>query len=140
MLKLCDKLRDVDLVELGVVLEDQENNNALIKLMPADEIKKQQQEKERKAAEAKKLKEEKASAAKAERLAKLKLGETKPEDYFKVGEYQGLFSKYDETGFPTHNQEGIEVAKSAKKKYQKRLEQHVKLHQQYLEAKQTGEI
>ena len=48
-------------------------------------------------------------------------------DFFKkVSDYAGMFSKYDEEGFPTHDAKGEEVKKSAAKKLKKELAKHEK--------------
>ena len=43
-----------------------------------------------------------------------------PEDLFKLApEYEGKYSKFDDTGLPTHLTDGTELTKSAKKKLEK---------------------
>mmetsp|Transcript_25494 Transcript_25494/g.55834 ORF Transcript_25494/g.55834 Transcript_25494/m.55834 type:complete len:303 (-) Transcript_25494:5-913(-) len=42
-----------------------------------------------------------------------------PDSYFKVGEYEGKYSQYDERGVPTHSVDGEALAKSAIKKLEK---------------------
>ena len=51
-----------------------------------------------------------------------------PKDLFRLAdEYKGMYSKFDEeTGIPTHDAEGAEVTKSAKKKLAKEQQKHVK--------------
>jgi len=51
---------------------------------------------------------------------------TEEEFFQKAEEFQGLYSKFDETGFPTHDKEGKELTKSAVKKLKKELEKHKK--------------
>ncbi|GAX16830.1 glutaminyl-tRNA synthetase [Fistulifera solaris] len=51
-----------------------------------------------------------------------------PEDFFRLApEYNGKFSKFDDEGFPTHDEEGKEVTKSMAKKLKKELDKHKKL-------------
>ncbi|GAX13898.1 glutaminyl-tRNA synthetase [Fistulifera solaris] len=51
-----------------------------------------------------------------------------PEDFFRLApEYSGKFSKFDDEGFPTHDEEGKEVTKSMSKKLKKELDKHKKL-------------
>jgi len=45
-------------------------------------------------------------------------------DFFKVGQYEGVFSKYTEEGIPTHNADGSEVSKRLLKKLVKKREAH----------------
>ena len=50
-----------------------------------------------------------------------------PKDLFKLApEYAGKFSKYDETGLPTHEADGTEVTKSMRKKLEKKRAKHAK--------------
>ncbi|ORX90132.1 cysteinyl-tRNA synthetase [Basidiobolus meristosporus CBS 931.73] len=131
-LVLSDKLRDDDMVELGVALDDQEDGRALVKLVDREELirarefkKQREQEKAAKKAALQKAQELKRQ----EKLAKGKLA---PEVMFKQGEYQGLFGQYDEEGFPTHDINGEELPKSRRKKLTKEFENQKKLHQEYL--------
>jgi cysteinyl-tRNA synthetase len=45
-----------------------------------------------------------------------------PEDFFRVGRYEGLFSKFNAEGIPTHNADGSEVSVRATKKLLKKRE------------------
>mmetsp|Transcript_4359 Transcript_4359/g.8390 ORF Transcript_4359/g.8390 Transcript_4359/m.8390 type:complete len:233 (-) Transcript_4359:282-980(-) len=50
-----------------------------------------------------------------------------PKDLFKVApEFEGKYSKFDDTGLPTHLADGTEVTKSAKKKLEKERTKHAK--------------
>jgi glutaminyl-tRNA synthetase len=50
-----------------------------------------------------------------------------PEDLFKLApEYEGKYSKFDDTGLPTHFADGTELTKSAKKKLEKERAKHAK--------------
>ena len=48
------------------------------------------------------------------------------EFFMKAEEFVGLFSKYDDTGFPTHDKAGEPVTKSGSKKLKKELDKHKK--------------
>ncbi|RKP25303.1 tRNA synthetases class I (C) catalytic domain-containing protein, partial [Syncephalis pseudoplumigaleata] len=126
LLELCDRLRDEELVELGVMLDDREGGRgkALVKLVDREELIRERDEKRRK--QAKKL----AQAAEKERkrLERLALGRQKPEEMFKVGEYAGQFALYDDKGIPTHDHENVELAKSRRKKLQKEWDAQTKRH------------
>lgn len=128
-LKLCDDLRDNQLVELSVSLDDQEDGIALVKLVPREELIQAREKKLAIAAE----KEAKKAAAAAERerkrLEKLEKGKVAPKDMFKSSEE---FTKFDEAGFPTHTKDGEEITKSRKKKAQKEWDMQKKLHDEYL--------
>ena len=68
----------------------------------------------------------------AQKAEKERLRAVPPSEYFKQGEYEGVYTKFDESGFPTHDTEGKELTKSAAKKLKKKLEKHEKLHAAYL--------
>ena len=132
LLAACDAVRDVGLPELGVKLDDRDGG-ALWKLYDADELKKEiarereaKEEKER----AKRLAKEEAARKAAEKEAKAKVP---PSDMFKTfSEYEGLYSKYDDEGVPTHDAAGEPLAKSAVKKLAKARAQQQKAHEAYL--------
>ncbi|KAI8988022.1 cysteinyl-tRNA synthetase [Mycotypha africana] len=128
-LKLCDSLRDEQMVELGVSLDDQEDGTALVKLVPREEL---IQAREKKLAIAREKEAKKAAAAaerEKKRLERLEKGKVPPQELFKNLEE---FSKFDENGFPTHTKDGEEVTKSRKKKLQKEYDMQKKLHEEYL--------
>lgn len=61
-----------------------------------------------------------AKLAEQKRLEKLEKGRTSPFDMFKVEPYLQEFSEWDsETGLPTKDKEGVEIAKSRGKKLKK---------------------
>ena len=45
-------------------------------------------------------------------------------DFFRVGQYEGIFSSYTEDGIPTHNADDSEVSKRSLKKLLKKREKH----------------
>ena len=51
---------------------------------------------------------------------------TEAEFFMKAEEFAGKFSKYDDTGFPTHTADGEALTKSAGKKLKKELDKHKK--------------
>lgn len=132
ILQLCDRLRDEELVDLGVALDDQEDGNALVKLAPAEELRRARDEK-RAVAEAKLARKAAAAqAAEAQRLAKLAKGKISPSDLFKPPQVaEGTYSKWDADGLPTHDGQGEEVSKAKSKKLKKEWDQQVKLHEEY---------
>ncbi|OMJ28513.1 Cysteine-tRNA ligase [Smittium culicis] len=134
MLKLCDEMRDTILPELGVLLDDQEDGRALVKLANPDDLKAELDAK--KAIEdAKRLKklamiEEKQKKAKA----KLELSKIPHTEMFKLNAYAGMFKEFDSDGIPTIDNEGNEITKSKRKKLVKEYESQKKLHTEYLKT------
>ncbi|KAH6914174.1 cysteinyl-tRNA synthetase [Coprinopsis sp. MPI-PUGE-AT-0042] len=128
LLKLSDSLRDNQLLQLGVALEDRDSSigePALIKfgdpaelLAVRDAKVRVQQEKEAKKAAAK---------AEAERLEREKAEKAKvrPQDMFRTEEY----SEWDEDGLPTKDAQGEEVTKSKKKTLKKAWDKQQKLYE-----------
>ncbi|KAI0358609.1 hypothetical protein OH77DRAFT_1421018 [Trametes cingulata] len=134
ILALSDKLRDVDLVPLGVALDDQEDGKALVKLVPPEELIRAREEK-RAQAEAKAAR--KAAAAGAERqkrLAQLEKGRVPPQEMYKPPNVaEGTYGSWDENGVPLTDGEGKELSKSASKKLQKEWTLQKKRHEEFLE-------
>ncbi|KAG9220464.1 hypothetical protein CCMSSC00406_0003920 [Pleurotus cornucopiae] len=133
ILALCDKLRDSDLVPLGVALDDQEDGKALVKLVSPEELIKARDEK-RAALEAKAAK--KAAAVEAERqkrVQKLEKGRIPPELMFRPpNTSEGTYSSWDDRGVPLTDKEGKELSKNQAKKVLKEWTDRQKLHAEYL--------
>ncbi|KAJ3848726.1 tRNA synthetases class I (C) catalytic domain-containing protein [Lentinula lateritia] len=133
ILALCDKLRDEELIPLGVALDDQEDGKALLKLAPPSELLKARDEK-RAIALAKQAKKEAAKEAeRLKRLERLAKGKIDPKEMFRPPNVkEGLYGSYDESGVPMTDSEGKELSKSARKKLGKERETQIKLHEEYL--------
>uniref|UniRef100_A0A8C5QV53 Cysteine--tRNA ligase, cytoplasmic n=1 Tax=Leptobrachium leishanense TaxID=445787 RepID=A0A8C5QV53_9ANUR len=116
VLQLCDALRDDVLPDLGVRLEDHEGLPTVVKLVDKETLLKEREEKK-----------------KAAKLAKMKIS---PSEMFKAE--TDKYSKYDETGFPTHDTEGKELSKGQIKKLRKLYETQEKLHNDFLHMIQNG--
>ncbi|KAI0088164.1 tRNA synthetases class I (C) catalytic domain-containing protein [Irpex rosettiformis] len=133
ILALCDRLRDVDLVPLGVALDDQEDGRALVKLLSPAELIKARDEK--KAQEQAKIA-RKAAAAEAERqkkLAKLEKGRVAPRDLFKPPNVpEGAYGSWNVDGLPLTDGEGKELSKNAVKKVTKEWQTQKKAHEEFL--------
>jgi len=133
ILALCDKLRDTDLVPLGVALDDQEDGKALVKLVPPAELIKAREEK-RALQEAKAAK--KAASVEAERqkrLQKIEKGRASPQTMFKPPNVaEGTYKSWNAEGFPLTDGEGKELAKSHSKRLQKEFANQTKLHEEFL--------
>ena len=120
VLQLCDRLRDVDLWDHGIYLEDRDGNQPALVRPVTKELFTARQEKEEKERMKLKAKEdrEKDAAAKADkgRLSQL--------DMFRTSEY----SAWDDEGVPLRDALGEEVTKSRTKKLRKDWERQKKLH------------
>jgi cysteinyl-tRNA synthetase len=128
VLALCDRVRDIDLFELGVYLEDRDNQPALVRPVTRELI----QAREEKAARAqqKQLEKEKKEKEALERLEKGKLSHL---EMYRTNEY----SAWDDEGLPTRDAAGEEITKSRSKKLRKDWERQKKLHEQWVTS-QTG--
>ncbi|KAJ3213783.1 hypothetical protein HDU67_002440 [Dinochytrium kinnereticum] len=131
-LKITDHLRDEDLVDLNVALDDRDDGRALVKFVDREVILKQRQEKKDALAKAQAEKEAKRKIEAEKEAEKLAKGATPPQLMFKEGDNAGLYSKWDEKGVPTHKADGEELSKSGLKKLQKQWEAQEKLHEKYL--------
>jgi cysteinyl-tRNA synthetase len=96
LLALCDRLRDEDMLELGVVLDDREGGAALIKFGDPAQLIQERDEKRRREEEKRAKKAAAAAEKERKRLERLELGKLSPEEMFKVGEYANQFTQYDE--------------------------------------------
>ncbi len=158
ILALCDKLRDADLVPLGVALDDQDgkyfqlflnlvahqmllqplDGKALVKLVPPAELIKVRDEK-RAQQQAKAA--EKARRVEMERqkeLAKRERGRVPPHELFKPPNVpEGTYGACDDAGLPLTDGEGKELSKSQIKKLQKAYQNQEKWHQEFLEWNET---
>ena len=70
-----------------------------------------------------------AAAEEIKRLEKLAKGKVPPSEMFKA---DGEYSQFDVDGLPTHDKEGVEVAKSKLKKLKKEFDLQSKLHSAWL--------
>lgn len=129
LLKLSDRIRDVDLLNLGISIDDRNGATGLVKVLTVEEqqqLVQQQadklkgiQEKEAKKAQDKLLKQQQEK----ERLEKASI---KPQDLFKDS---SKYSQWDEDGVPTKDSQGEEISKSARKKLLKQWNAQKKLHE-----------
>ncbi|CAK5265381.1 unnamed protein product [Mycena citricolor] len=140
ILALCDRLRDADLIPLGVALDDQPDGKALVKLVPPAELIRARDEK-RAQEEAKAQRQ--AAAAEAERAkkaAQMEKGRVPPQEMYKPPNVpEGTYGSWDDNGLPLTDAEGKELSKSQGKKLDKDQKTQAKLHEKYLAWKQeTG--
>ncbi|KAK9435501.1 cysteinyl-tRNA synthetase [Metarhizium brunneum] len=132
ILAIADRIRDVDLTNLGVSLDDRPDNQpSLIKFIPAAELIRAREEKAaREAEKAQKKEEARIAREKAEQEAKEK-AKIPPEEMFKKDE---RYSAWDESGMPTKMKDGSDVPKSQLKSLKKMWEKQKKVHEE-LKAK-----
>ncbi|KAJ7346841.1 tRNA synthetases class I (C) catalytic domain-containing protein [Mycena albidolilacea] len=129
-LALCDRLRDVDLVPLGVALDDQADGRALVKLVPPTDLIRAREEK-RAQAEAKMLKNQQQQQQRqhAQRAAKLAEARIAPQDMFKPPHVpEGTYGSWDENGVPLTDGEGKVLSKNQGKRVAKEWAEQKKAH------------
>ncbi|KAK3291212.1 tRNA synthetases class I (C) catalytic domain-containing protein [Chaetomium fimeti] len=129
VLSLSDRIRDYDLTDLGVQLDDQTDKPSLIKFVPAAKLIAARDEKAALLADKARQKEEARKArekADEEKWAKAKLSH---KDMFKA---DAKYQEWDAEGLPTKLAGGSEVPKSQVKKLKKEWERQKKLHEEYL--------
>ncbi|KAF9766879.1 hypothetical protein IL306_000662 [Fusarium sp. DS 682] len=126
ILALTDRIRDEDLTNLGVYLDDRPDGQAsLIKFIPAAELIAAREEKAAQAAEkARKKEEARLAREKADQEAREK-AKVRPEDLFKGDE---RYSAWDEQGLPTKMKDGSDVPKSQLKGLKKQWDRQKKAH------------
>ncbi|KAG1736026.1 tRNA synthetases class I (C) catalytic domain-containing protein [Suillus lakei] len=140
ILKLCDKLRDDDLVSLGVALDDQEDGKALVKLVSSAELIKAREEKRLKLDAQAAKKAAAAEEARQKRLAKIEKGRAPPEEMFRPPNVpEGTYIRWDEHGLPTATGSGEELSKNQQKNARKEWNAQKKLHEEFLAWKKVQE-
>lgn len=134
ILALCDRVRDVDLWNLNIYLEDRENAPALVR--PVTEglraARREREEKSRQKEEVKKQRE-------AEAKSKLEKGRVSAEEMYKQPN-NNEYSAWDADGVPTHAQDGTALTQSRIKKLKKDWERQKKAHDTFLQAVKDGVI
>ncbi|KAK3361625.1 tRNA synthetases class I (C) catalytic domain-containing protein [Lasiosphaeria ovina] len=129
ILALSDRIRDYDLTDLGVQLDDQTDKPSLVKFVPAARLIAAREEKAALLAEKARQKEEARKArekADEEKWAKAKVT---PQDLFRS---DAKYQEWDAQGLPTKLADGNAVPKSQIKKLTKEWEKQKKLHEEYL--------
>ncbi|KAM6522091.1 cysteinyl-tRNA synthetase [Fusarium falciforme] len=126
ILALTDRIRDEDLTNLGVYLDDRPDNQAsLIKFVPAAELIAAREEKAAQAAEKARKKEEARLAREKAELEAREKAKVPPEEMFKGDE---RYSAWDEQGLPTKMKDGSDVPKSQLKGLKKQWDRQKKAH------------
>lgn len=127
LLALTDRIRDQDLTNLGVYLDDRPDNQpSLIKFIPAAELIAAREEKVAQAAEkARKKEEARLAKDKADQEAREK-AKVPPEELFKSDE---RYSEWDEQGLPTKMKDGSDLTKNQVKVLKKLWDKQKKVHE-----------
>lgn len=132
LLQLTDKVRNEDLLDLGVIVDDRSEGPALVKFLGAKEkqdLINERNERAAKAAEkaAKKAEQQRLEAERQrQRMEQAKIP---PQEMFKSCKD---YSAFDDKGFPTADVEGKPLSKSLVKKLTKQYEAQKKLHDEFL--------
>ncbi|KAJ2500758.1 cysteinyl-tRNA synthetase [Coemansia sp. RSA 1972] len=134
LLKLCDKIRDSDLPELGVIIDDHGDGRALVKIADPEEIRRDRERQEAEIAQRLLTKQREAQKAEEKRQSRLAKGKQSPEEMFRTPEMLDLYSAWDERGIPTKDKAGEELTKNKVKKLTKDYDAQKKLHEKYLES------
>ncbi|KAJ1783098.1 cysteinyl-tRNA synthetase, partial [Coemansia sp. RSA 2167] len=134
LLKLCDKIRDSDLPELGVIIDDHGDGRALVKIADPEEIRRDRERQEAEIAQRLLTKQLQAQKAEEKRQGRLAKGKQSPEEMFRTPEMLELYSAWDEHGIPTKDKAGEELTKNKVKKLAKEYDAQKKLHEKYLES------
>ncbi|KAG7134867.1 cysteine--tRNA ligase like protein [Verticillium longisporum] len=130
ILALTDRIRDDDLTNVGVYLDDRlEGKPSLIKFVPASELIAARNEKLAREAEKARAKEEAKRAKEQAEAAKWEKAKVAPADLFRSDD---RYAEWDAEGLPTKLKDGSEVPKSQLKKLQKDLQKQKKAHDEYL--------
>ncbi|GMM33604.1 cysteine--tRNA ligase [Saccharomycopsis crataegensis] len=131
LLTLSDKIRDEDLLNLGISIDDRTEGNGLVKILnkaEQEQLINQRNEKLQKIKEKEKKKLEQQRLKEQQEKEKLEKASLKPQDMFQD---KSKYSEWDAEGIPTKDVNGEEVTKSAKKKLVKQWTAQKKLHEQY---------
>ncbi|KAF9452772.1 cysteinyl-tRNA synthetase [Macrolepiota fuliginosa MF-IS2] len=138
ILALCDKLRDTDLVPLGVALDDQDDGKALVKLVPPAELIKARDEKRAQLEAKAREKAQRIENERQKRLQKIEKGRLPPQEMFKPPNIpEGEYHSWNDAGIPLTDREGNELSKSRAKNIQKAYREQEKLHKEFLEWQRT---
>lgn len=128
VLQLSDRLRDVDLWERDVYLEDRDGDLPALIRPVTRELRASRQAREKAAQEKHREREQREQNKKKEETSKADKGKQDHMTMFRTEEY----SAWDEDGIPTKDKDGEEITKSRRKKLTKDWERQKKLHEAFL--------
>ncbi|KAI1358784.1 cysteinyl-tRNA synthetase [Xylaria arbuscula] len=130
ILSLSDRIRDYDLTNIGVYLDDRPDGQpSLIKFIPAAELISARDEKAAREAEKAKAKEEARIAREKAEAEKWEKAKVSPQDMFKGDE---RYTEWDAEGMPTKLKDGCDLPKAQLKKLKKEWDRQKKVHGEYL--------
>ncbi|TLS30253.1 hypothetical protein PpBr36_03238 [Pyricularia pennisetigena] len=131
ILALSDRIRDHDLTNLGVYLDDRPDGQpSLIKFVPAAQLIAAREEKAAQQAAKERAKEEARLEKERKEQERWAKAAVKPQDMYRAE--TDKYSEFDDEGIPTKMKDGSEVTKSAAKKLKKDWEKQKKLHEEYV--------
>ncbi|KAK3342577.1 tRNA synthetases class I (C) catalytic domain-containing protein [Neurospora tetraspora] len=129
ILALSDRIRDYDLTDLGVQLDDRVDGPSLVKFVPAAKLIQAREEKAALLAEKARQKEEARKAKEKAEQEKWEKAKLPPQELFKN---DAKYTEFDADGLPTKLADGNDVPKAQVKKLKKEWEKQKKLHEEYL--------
>ncbi|XP_076646851.1 cysteine--tRNA ligase, cytoplasmic [Halictus rubicundus] len=136
ILEECDKLRDDILPNIGVRLEDSNEESCRVKLVNREELLREKECKRKFELEKALEKETRKAQVAAAAAAKEAQRKIPPSELFKLE--KDKYSQFDDNGLPTHDADGKEISKGQLKKLQKLQQAQEKRHNEYLSAIQNG--
>ena len=128
VLQLCDRLRDVDLWDRDVYLEDRDGDLPALIRPVTRELRASREAKERAAQEKQREREEREQTKMKDEASKVDKGKQDHMTMFRTEEY----SAWDADGIPLKDKGGEEITKSKRKRLTKDWERQKKLHETYL--------
>ncbi|KAJ2395903.1 cysteinyl-tRNA synthetase, partial [Coemansia sp. RSA 2559] len=134
LLSLCDKIRDTDLPDLGIIIDDHDDGRALVKFADPEQLQREREQREAEEKAGRQKKEAQARDNEAKRQLRLQKAKVSPSDMFRTPEMLMLYSAWDETGVPTKDKDGEDLTKSKIKKLVKEQAAQEKLHNEYLKS------
>lgn len=137
LLKLCDELRDMTMVDLGVKVSDGDGA-AVWQLADADALRKERDDKEREKADDAALKALNKLNVKKQDVAKMVAAAVPPEQWFKQPQFASEYSAFDDAGRPSKDGKGEELSKAALKSVDKGLQKQAKEHTKHQESLQKN--
>lgn len=129
VLNLCDRVRNIELWDLGIYLEDRDGTQPALIRPVTTALRQARAEKEERDQQREKARKEREREA----AAKVDKGRLSHLDLFKTDE----FSEWDQDGLPVRSKDGREIAKSRVKKLKREWEKQKKLHETWVEINRT---
>jgi cysteinyl-tRNA synthetase len=136
LLRRCDDVRDKDMVQLGVRLEDRAGSGFIWMFEDTKTMVRETQDAEDKKAEAKKEKTLRSLGEKKKALQIAEKAAVKPGDLFKTAANSSLYAEFDESGLPTKLASGDELSKAKQKDFKKEMTKQEKEYEKL--QKQAG--